>query len=206
MAASILVIEDDSLIRGLICKMLGKEGYQVVEASNGAQALKLLSLQRFDLVITDFVMPKLNGPKLVKELHSVHPRIPIILMTGYLSVIKSKAILDGEAEILPKPFELAVLRSTIQRLLRASSGADTGALSGVGAGMLLRDHPLMSRDGAPNWPPVWAWVDGVENKLAKGELGILKWVGLSGLQPPDRCYLFIHRARGVDISWVPALR
>jgi DNA-binding NtrC family response regulator len=170
MAASILVIEDDSLIRGLICKMLGKEGYQVVEASNGAQALKLLSLQRFDLVITDFVMPKLNGPKLVKELHSVHPRIPIILMTGYLSVIKSKAILDGEAEILPKPFELAVLRSNIQRLLRASSGADTGALSGVGAGMLLRDHPLMSRDGAPNWPPVWAWVDGVENKLAKGEL------------------------------------
>jgi hypothetical protein len=58
--------------------------------------------------------------------------------------------------------------------------------------MLLRDHPLMSRYGVPNWPPVWAWVDGVENKLAKGELGILKWVGLSGLDPPDRCYLYIE--------------
>jgi DNA-binding NtrC family response regulator len=167
MAASILVVEDDSTIRALICQALRNEGYQTVEASDGAQALKLLCVGRFDLVITDFVMPKLNGLKLVEELHSVHPRIPIILMTGHLSVTKGKAILDGAAEILPKPFEFAVLRSTIQRLLRDSSGADTGALSGVGAGMLLRDHPLMSRYGVPNWPPVWTWVNGVENKFLK---------------------------------------
>jgi hypothetical protein len=58
--------------------------------------------------------------------------------------------------------------------------------------MLLRDHPLMSRYGVPNRPPVWTWVDGLENKFPKGEVGILKWVGLSGLQPPDRCYLYIE--------------
>jgi CheY-like chemotaxis protein len=58
MAANILVVEDDSSNRGLICKLLGKDGYQIVEASDGAQALKLLCTQRFDLVITDFVMPK----------------------------------------------------------------------------------------------------------------------------------------------------
>jgi hypothetical protein len=62
--------------------------------------------------------------------------------------------------------------------------------------MLLRDHPLMSRHGVPNWPPVWTWVngpevDGPENKFPRGELGILKWVGLSAMQPPDRCYLYI---------------
>jgi CheY-like chemotaxis protein len=192
MAASILVVEDDSTNRALICKALREEGYQTVEASDGAQALKLLCVRRFDLVITDFVMPKLNGLKFVEELHSVHPRIPIILMTGHLSVTKGKAILDGAAEILPKPFGLAVLRSTIQRLLRDSFGADTGA----GAGMLLRDHPLMSRYGVPNWPPVWTWVngpkvDGPENKFLKGEVGILRWVGLTGNQPPDRCYLLI---------------
>jgi CheY-like chemotaxis protein len=132
-----LVVEDDSTNRALICKALRKEGYQTVEASDGAQALKLLCVGRFDLVITDFVMPKLNGLKLIEELPSIHPRIPIILMTGHLSVTKGKTILDGAAEILPKPFGLAVLRSTIQRLLRDSSGADTGALSGVGAEMLL---------------------------------------------------------------------
>jgi hypothetical protein len=62
--------------------------------------------------------------------------------------------------------------------------------------MLLRDHPLMSRHGVPNWPPVWTWVngpevDGPENKFPRGEIGILKWVGLSALQPPNRCYLYI---------------
>jgi hypothetical protein len=67
--------------------------------------------------------------------------------------------------------------------------------------MLLRDHPLMSRYGVPNWPPVWTWVDGPEidgpqNKSLKGEVGIFRWVGLSGIQPPDRCYLYIdHEGR-----------
>jgi hypothetical protein len=58
--------------------------------------------------------------------------------------------------------------------------------------MLLRDHPLMSRRGVPNWPPVWTWVDGPENKFPKGEVGILKWVALTGIEPSDRCYLLIH--------------
>src|SRR5262245_50893567 len=58
--------------------------------------------------------------------------------------------------------------------------------------MLLRDHPLMSRYGVPNWPPVWTLVNGPDSKLPRGEVGILKWIGLSGLQPPDRCYLYIE--------------
>jgi len=66
--------------------------------------------------------------------------------------------------------------------------------------MVLRDHPLMSRYGVPSWPPVWTWVNGPEidgpaNKSLKGEVGILKWVGLTGIQPSDRCYLYIdHEA------------
>jgi len=58
--------------------------------------------------------------------------------------------------------------------------------------MLLRDHPLMSRHGVRNWPPVWTWVDGPENKSPRGEIGILIWASLSGIQPPDRCYLLIN--------------
>jgi hypothetical protein len=62
--------------------------------------------------------------------------------------------------------------------------------------MLLRDHPLRSRHGVPSWPPVWTWVngpklDGPENKFPKGEVGTLIWVGLTALQPADRCYLYI---------------
>jgi CheY-like chemotaxis protein len=117
MAANILVVEDDLLNRDLICKVLRKEGHQVVEACDGAIALEILQVLPFDLVITDFVMPKLNGIEFVEHLHSLQPRIPIIFITGFLSVISGKTILDDVAEVLAKPFELDVLRSTVHRLL-----------------------------------------------------------------------------------------
>ena len=71
----------------------------------------------FDLVITDFVMPKLNGIEFVEHLHSLRPRIPIIFITGFLTVISGKTILDDVAEVLAKPFGPDVLLSTVHRLL-----------------------------------------------------------------------------------------
>jgi two-component system, cell cycle sensor histidine kinase and response regulator CckA len=121
MAANVLVVEDDRLNRNLICKVLRNEGHQVVEACDGAEALELLYAQRFDLVITDFMMPRLNGLKFVEQLHPLQPRLPIIFITGYLSAISGKAILNDVAEVIPKPFELDVLRSTVQRLLESTS-------------------------------------------------------------------------------------
>ena len=121
MAANVLVVEDDRLNKNLICKVLRNEGHQVVEASDGSEALELLYQQRFDLVITDFMMPKLNGLKFVEQLHPLQPRLPIIFITGYLSAISGKAILDNVAEVIPKPFELDVLRSTVQRVLKSTS-------------------------------------------------------------------------------------
>ena len=119
MAANILVVEDDLSNRDLICRMLRKEGHRVVEAGDGAIALKIVEMLQFDLVITDFVMPNLNGLNFVEELHSLQPRLPVIFITGYLSVISGKTILDDVdvAEILPKPFAFGALRSTVHRLL-----------------------------------------------------------------------------------------
>jgi hypothetical protein len=57
--------------------------------------------------------------------------------------------------------------------------------------MLLRDHPLMRYRGIPNWPPSWLWIDGLENKRPRGEVGILKAVELSNVQPATRCFLQI---------------
>src|SRR5215813_9931985 len=57
--------------------------------------------------------------------------------------------------------------------------------------MLLREHPLMSRHNVCNWPPIWAWTSGSENKRPRGEIGILKGVSLSKIKPADRCYLYI---------------
>jgi CheY-like chemotaxis protein len=117
MAQNILVVEDDRMNRELLSKVLRQEGYQVLEACDGEIALKILQALPCDLVITDFVMPKLNGIKFIEQLHSLQPRMPIIFITGYLSAISGKAILDEVAEFLAKPFELGVLRSTVRRLL-----------------------------------------------------------------------------------------
>jgi hypothetical protein len=57
--------------------------------------------------------------------------------------------------------------------------------------MFLRDHPLMSYRGVPNWPPAWTWIDGEENSHPKGEIGILKTTQLSKIQPANRCFLLI---------------
>jgi DNA-binding NtrC family response regulator len=63
------------------------------------------------------MMPKLNGIKFIEQLHTLQPRMPIILITGYLSDVSGTPIVDEVAEVLVKPFDLNVLRSTVLRLL-----------------------------------------------------------------------------------------
>jgi CheY-like chemotaxis protein len=115
--ATVLVVEDDRSNRDLISKVLRQDGYQVLEACDGAIALEMLQALRCDLVITDFMMPKLNGIKFVEQLHTLQPQMPIILITGYLSAISGTTILDKVADVLAKPFDLTVLRSAVRRVL-----------------------------------------------------------------------------------------
>ena len=117
MAQTILVVEDDRLNRELISKVLRQEGYQVLEACDGNIALKILEVLPCDLVITDFLMPMLNGIEFVDQLRSLKPQMPIIFITGYLSAISDKKIVDEVTEVLAKPFEPHVLRSSVRRLL-----------------------------------------------------------------------------------------
>jgi CheY-like chemotaxis protein len=114
---TILVVEDDLRGRYLICEVLRREGYQVVQAGDGLEALEVLHTQRIDLVISDFVMPNMDGLSLVGKLSSLNPRVPIIFITGYLSERSGKILMEQVAEILPKPFEFDALRSAVQRLL-----------------------------------------------------------------------------------------
>jgi len=123
MAQNILVVEDDRLNRELLSKVLRQEGYQVLEACDGDIALKILQVLPCDLVITDFLMPMLNGIEFVDQLRSLQPQMPVIFITGYLSAISDKKIVDDVAEILAKPFEPSVLRSSVRRLLDATPHA-----------------------------------------------------------------------------------
>jgi DNA-binding response OmpR family regulator len=120
MAQSILVVEDETVVRQDVCETLRKNGYDVVEASDGVQARDLLHVQRFDLVITDLVLPRLHGFDLVNLVRAKVPRTPIIVVSGYVSASAGTTILSGWAEFIAKPLDLNILLAMAQRILQRS--------------------------------------------------------------------------------------
>jgi len=94
---------------------LRKDGYEVTEARDGAEALELIENSRFDLVLSDVRMPRVNGVALVLHVRSRRPTIPIILMTGVPFDLTSA--LASTLPCLIKPLSLDELRSNIQRAL-----------------------------------------------------------------------------------------
>jgi DNA-binding NtrC family response regulator len=116
MAASVLVVEDDHWGRKIISDILRRDGYEVVEASDGAQAIELLEHRSFDLIISDVVMPNLDGLKLLDHIRRLSPRTPVILMSGYFKELGEYVQLD-KTEFLQKPFDFTVLLSMARRLI-----------------------------------------------------------------------------------------
>jgi DNA-binding NtrC family response regulator len=116
-AEKILLVEDDSITRKSISETLTNEGYEVTEAKDGAEALKLLTRDRFDLVLSDLVLPKVHGLKLVELLRTKFPGTPTVVMSGYLSRDSGTTILEGWAEFIEKPIDSDVLLAAIKHLL-----------------------------------------------------------------------------------------
>lgn len=121
MAARILIVEDEAIVRKNFCYVLRNEGYEVHEASSGVQALGLINEHQFDLVVTDLVMPEMDGLKLVERVQAQSPQTRIILLTAFFSSKSTDPISPAGIEILIKPVELDVLVSTVKRLLRANA-------------------------------------------------------------------------------------
>ena len=118
---TILLVDDDALIRELAGRWLRGAGYQVDDAADGRDALTQYRERQRDLVITDVMMPVMEGLETIRELHQLNPRVRIVAMTGasaeradtYLSVAKD----FGAREILRKPFSKAQLIGTVERVL-----------------------------------------------------------------------------------------
>jgi len=102
-AAKILLVEDESITRASMADVFRSDGYEVNEAADGAQALELFAKRQFDLIVTDFVMPRMDGFKLISRVHSTSPHTPVLLVTAYLSTLTGKAILQKLAEVIGKP-------------------------------------------------------------------------------------------------------
>src|SRR6202007_3371117 len=109
---TILLVEDEEGLRQLNARGLASRGYTVLEAGNGVEAIEVLERQegRVDLVVSDVVMPEMDGPTLLKELHKRNPDLRIIFVSGYAEDAFKKSLSDSsQYYFLPKPFMLKQL-------------------------------------------------------------------------------------------------
>jgi nitrogen regulation protein NR(I) len=119
--ATILLVEDDPGAAESLQRVLEDEGYTVIAARTGEQGLTLAGKERCDVVLTDLKLPSLNGLELVKRLHAVKPRLPIILMTAHgTTEVAIEATRHGAYDYLLKPFEMPALLETIAKALASS--------------------------------------------------------------------------------------
>ncbi len=128
--ARILVVDDEESIRDLLRLVLAGEGYSVVTARDGEEAIEQLEAQRFDLVITDLVMPRVNGVEVLRAAKRIDPNYPVIVITGYPSVeTVTELVRLGAGDYLTKPFNIDVVIVTVAKLLemgRTSGGPGSG--------------------------------------------------------------------------------
>ena len=118
---TVLVVEDEAVIRELTVRMLGSLGYRVHDASGGDAAMAFLRQEenQVDLVLTDVVMPGLSGARFLQELQGWDAELPVILMSGHaedrLSSVDWKSMTAG---FLRKPFSMDELAESVHRALR----------------------------------------------------------------------------------------
>ena len=115
----ILLVDDEEGYRELIARVLTKAGYEVLQAADGLEALSTLEKSKIDLVISDILMPNLNGYALVARLRAKWPTMPVILTTGFLPPVKT--MMNGSVDFIPKPINAETLLDMIQRRRPPSS-------------------------------------------------------------------------------------
>jgi PAS domain S-box-containing protein len=121
---TILVVEDEEDVRGLTVRILERQGYRVLEASCGNDAL-LLSKERIepiDMVLTDVVMPGMNGPQLADQLMHLHPKMQVLYMSGYTdNAVFHQGILGEGVNYIQKPFTIDGLMKKMREVLDKNS-------------------------------------------------------------------------------------
>src|SRR5947209_2131026 len=120
---TILLVEDEEGLRGLNARGLTSRGYTVLEAGNGVEAIEVIESRggNVDLVVSDVVMPEMDGPTLAKELRTRNPNLKIIFVSGYAEDAFEKNLPDdhGKFHFLPKPFTLKQLVAAVKETMAA---------------------------------------------------------------------------------------
>ena len=121
--AHVLVVDDEPVVRRFATRVLADAGYSVATAVDGAEALVLVRErgEPVRVVVSDIIMPRLNGVQLLEALSVSHPRLPIILMSGYAPAELAQRGIAAPCSVLAKPFAPEVLLAEVRRCLESAS-------------------------------------------------------------------------------------
>ena len=120
---TILLVEDEDGLRSLNARGLRSRGYSVIEAANGVEAIEALAEKdgAVDLIVSDVVMPEMDGPTMLKEMRARNPNVKIIFVSGYAEDAFEKSLPENQQfAFLPKPFTLAQLVAAVKETMTAS--------------------------------------------------------------------------------------
>jgi two-component system cell cycle sensor histidine kinase/response regulator CckA len=113
----ILLVDDNAVVRDMLVDLVGLLGYTADAASGGAEALALFDRNRYDIVLTDLLMPGMSGWEVLTAVRQRDPRMPVVIITGTPAVGDPRASQPGVA-VLKKPIDLKALDATIKEKLR----------------------------------------------------------------------------------------
>jgi two-component system cell cycle sensor histidine kinase/response regulator CckA len=120
---SILIVDDEKVVRDLLREWLVSEGYPVLEAEDGKTALQLITQRslRIGLLITDVIMPQMNGRELANRVSSIRPRLRVLFISAYASeVLTGLGLCPEGVDLLRKPFDKTKLIGQVRRILTVS--------------------------------------------------------------------------------------
>jgi CheY-like chemotaxis protein len=110
----ILIVDDDAAVRETAVMLIEELGYRTEAAASAIDALKLLGDDDIDAVLTDVVMPGMNGFQLAQRIRAVRPGMPVICVTGYANVIDDRSCCDI---VLQKPYRTATIARMLEKIL-----------------------------------------------------------------------------------------
>lgn len=125
----VLVVDDETAVRRFAARVLQREAFEVLEAGDGAEALEMVKAghPRIDVIVSDIVMPRLNGVELMQALATIRPDLPVILMSGYATAALSELGIASPCSILMKPFQAERLLAEVERCVSRRGGGSSAA-------------------------------------------------------------------------------
>ena len=119
---NVLVVDDESVVREVLREYLSADGHEVMMAKDGVEALEIFKQKKFDLVITDRAMPRMNGDQLAETIKRISPAMPLVMLTGFGELMKANGECPkGVDVLLSKPLTLETYRDALGKTVLKES-------------------------------------------------------------------------------------